>query len=117
MLDIPMVRNTVRILGCVMMPSVISYQSGKSAKSYINDCGGFAARAQKGKAYVVHMNGSSEKIGLATRVRPGDEIVVPQRQKTEGMSDKAFERTTQAISALASLSTVVTYVYLIAIRN
>ncbi|MBP5719815.1 MAG: SLBB domain-containing protein [Bacteroidales bacterium] len=116
-LDIPMVRNTVRILGCVMMPSVISYQSGKSAKSYINDCGGFAARAQKGKAYVVHMNGSSEKIGLATRVRPGDEIVVPQRQKTEGMSDKAFERTTQAISALASLSTVVTYVYLIAIRN
>ena len=116
-LDIPMVRNTVRILGCVMMPSVISYQSGKSAKRYINDCGGFAARAQKGKAYVVHMNGSSEKIGLATRVRPGDEIVVPQRQKTEGMSDKAFERTTQAISALASLSTVVTYVYLIAIRN
>ena len=115
-LDIPMVRNTVRILGCVMMPSVISYQSGKSAKSYINDCGGFAARAQKGKSYVVHMNGTSEKMGLGTQVLPGDEIVVPQRQKSEGLSDKAFERTTQAMTALASLSTMITYVYLIATR-
>lgn len=115
-LDIPMVRNTVRIIGCVMMPSVISYQSGKGVRSYINDCGGFAARAQKGKTYVVHMNGSSEKMRAGTRVLPGDEIVVPQRQKSEGLTDKAFERTTQAISSLASLSTMVAYVYLIATR-
>lgn len=115
-LDIPMVRNTVRIIGCVMMPSVISYQSGKSVRSYINDCGGFAARAQKGKTYVVHMNGSSEKMQAGTRVLPGDEIVVPQRQKSEGLTDKAFERTIQAISSLASLSTMVAYVYLIATK-
>ena len=115
-LDIPMVRNTVRIVGCVMMPSVISYKSGKSVRSYINDCGGFAARAQKGKTYVVHMNGTSEKMFPGTRVLPGDEIVVPQRQKSEGLTDKAFERTTQAISSLASLSTMVAYVYLIATK-
>lgn len=116
-LDIPMVRNTVRVLGCVMMPSVISYQGGKSVRSFINDCGGFAARAQRGKTYVVHMNGSSEKMCAGTQVLPGDEIVVPQRQKSEGISDKVFERATQTISSIASLSTMVAYVYLIASRK
>lgn len=110
-LDIPMVRNTVRVMGCVMMPSVISYESGKSARSYVNDCGGFAPRAQRGKSYVVHMNGTSEKMGLGTQVRPGDEIVVPQRQKPEGITDKAFERSTQAVTALGTVAMSAAYLF------
>lgn len=102
-LDIPMVRNTVRVFGCVMMPTVISYEQGKSARAYINDCGGYASRAQRGKAYVVHMNGTSERLGMAAQILPGDEIVVPQRQKAEGISDRSFERGAQAVTALGTM--------------
>ncbi|MBQ9462221.1 MAG: SLBB domain-containing protein [Bacteroidales bacterium] len=111
-LDIPMVRNTVRVVGCVMMPTVITYQAGKTAGSYVRDCGGFAKRAQRGKAFVVHMNGRSERLGLGTQVLPGDEIVVPERAKPEGVSDRAFERGTQAITALASMLMSASYLWI-----
>ena len=111
-LDIPMVRNTVRVIGCVMMPSVITYQSGKSATSYVNDCGGFAKRAQRGKSFVVHMNGRSERINALTKVLPGDEIVIPETAKPEGISDRAFERGTQAITALASMVMSASYLWI-----
>ena len=112
-LDIPMVRNTVRVIGSVMMPSVISYESGKTASGYVRDCGGFARRAQRCKAFVVHMNGRSERINMATKVLPGDEIVVPEKAKAEGVSDKVFERGTQSVAALGSLVTAGAYLFII----
>lgn len=111
-LDIPMIRNTVRVIGCVMMPSVISYESGKSARSYVFDCGGYAARAQKGKAFVVHMNGTSERMGIGTKVLPGDEIVIPERAKPEGVSDRVFERSTQALTAFGTLVMSASYLWI-----
>ena len=110
-LDIPVVRNTVRVIGSVMMPSVIAYKSDKTANNYIRDCGGFTKRAQRGKAFVVHMNGRSEKINAATRVLPGDEIVIPEKAKSEGITDATFGRAVQSISALGTVAMSAAYLY------
>ena len=110
-LDIPVVRNTVRVIGSVMMPSVIAYKSDKTANNYIRDCGGFTKRAQRGKAFVVHMNGRSEKINAATRVLPGDEIVIPEKAKSEGITDTTFGRAVQSISALGTVAMSAAYLY------
>ena len=112
-LDIPVVRSTVRILGEVMMPSVISYDSRKHFKDYINDSGGFSAEAKRGKCYVVHMNGNSEKLRVGTRIYPGDDIVVPAKKHREGIADQTLTRIASMATTAASLGSTVATIYIL----
>ena len=114
-LDIPITRNTVRVIGSVMHPSVITFEPGKTAKGYVDDCGGYMKRAQKSKAYVVHMNGHSEKMRGGVQVMPGDEIVIPERKKADAwtMSD-AMAATITAVAAMIQSGA---YMYLVIERT
>ena len=117
-LDIPIIHNTVRVVGNVMMPSVISYEPGISGKGYIDLCGGYDPDAKRNKKYVVHMNGTSEKLRAGTKILPGDDIVVPAKKpKKEGISDQTFNRLAAAGTTIASLGTTFATVYLFVERN
>ncbi|MBQ9310474.1 MAG: SLBB domain-containing protein [Bacteroidales bacterium] len=110
-LDIPYLRNTVRVMGAVMMPATLSYTPGKSGRSYVNSCGGFASNARSRKAYVVHMNGSSERMGMFTAIEPGDYIVVPEKPAKQGVTtDVLLQRGAMMISSLASVGTMIGYI-------
>ncbi len=78
-LIVPHYTNTVKINGEVMYPNTVSYQEGKPVSYYINMAGGYGSKAKKRKTYIIYMNGDVAKVGCNTKVRPGCEIVVPQK--------------------------------------
>lgn len=103
---IPVYTNTVRINGEVMYSNTTPFIKGKNLKYYIDRAGGYSQKAKKNKAYVVYVNGSVSKAKRSSRklVQPGCEIIVPAKQKREGMT------TTEILSlgsTSASLATVV----------
>jgi protein involved in polysaccharide export with SLBB domain len=112
-LDIPTLRGTVRVMGAVMMPSVVSYNSRMSGKDYIKMAGGYSANAKRGKTYVVHMNGNSEPLTGGTRIFAGDEIVIPEKRVVEGATDRTFQYVTATVSALTAMTSAGAYIYLI----
>ena len=112
-LDIPLMRSTVRVMGSVMMPSVVSFEPRKSGKGYINDVGGYSKGARKSKTFVVHMNGRSERLKATTRILPGDDIVVPEKENRDEQIEKGFTRAATALSGVAALGTTLSTLYLI----
>lgn len=102
-LVVPGQTSTVKISGEVMYPNTVGFEAGKKAKYYINQAGGYSSKAKKKRTYIIYMNGDVAKVGSRTKVRPGCEIVVPQ---------KAINRMTTAEtvtlgSGIASIATMV----------
>lgn len=116
-LDIPLIRNTVRVIGSVMMPSVLTYEPGKNGAGYIEACGGYLTGAKRSKAYVIHMNGNSEKLRGGTRIQPGDQIVVPAKIKREGAAGETLARVASMATTVASLGTTMASLFMIIQRN
>lgn len=105
-ITIPQFSNTVKISGEVMYANTIAYKKGKSLRYYINQAGGYNGNAKKSRAYIVYMNGTVTKANSFSSnvVQPGCEIVVPEKEKKEGM--KTAEILSLGSTA-ASLATVV----------
>ena len=78
-LVVPGQTSTVKISGEVMYPNTVGFDAGKKAKYYINQAGGYSSKAKKNRTYIIYMNGDVAKVGSRTKVRPGCEIVVPQK--------------------------------------
>lgn len=84
-LVIPSVKETVKVEGEILLPSLVRYDSGNTLKDYINKSGGFSMKSKRGKTYVVYANGdiASTKNFLFFRsypkIRPGALILVPTK--------------------------------------
>ena len=101
---IPTYNGTVKINGEVMYPNSVAFQSGKSAKYYIKQAGGYNRYAKKNMAYIIYMNGTVAKVNDGAKIRPGCEIVVPQKAMTRKMTTQ--ELLTIGTSA-ASIATMI----------
>lgn len=102
-LVVPGLTSTVKISGEVMYPNTVGYVAGKKAKYYINQAGGYGNNAKKKKAYIIYMNGDVAKIKGSTKVRPGCEIVVPQKS----ISRMTTAETVTLGTGVASIATMV----------
>lgn len=99
---VPEYVNTVQIVGEVMFPNAVVYVPGKPLKYYINAAGGFTQNAKRSKAYVIYMNGSAARSGIASaKVEPGSTIVVPTKPDRRPV-------TTTDVMATASMATSLT---------
>ena len=116
-LDIPVIHNTVRVMGEVMIPSVVSYEPRKNGSDYIAACGGLSPEAKRSKKYVIHMNGRSEKLKSGTKIMPGDQIIVPTKKRREGVADQTFGRIATMSTTVASLGTTAATMYMLIQRN
>lgn len=83
-LIIPEYNGTVKISGDVMYPNTVAYERGKSVSYYIDQAGGWGTRAKKNKTFIIYMNGTVAKISHRAKVRPGCEIVVASKPKSDG---------------------------------
>ena len=83
---IPEYNGTVKISGDVLFPNTVSYEKGKKVSYYIDQAGGWGNRAKKSQTYIIYMNGTVANVGHGTKVRPGCEIVVPSKPKSDGKS-------------------------------
>ena len=102
---IPTYNGTVKIDGEVMYPNTVAFKDGKNAKYYINQAGGYNRYAKKNMAYVIYMNGTVAKVSDGAKIRPGCEIVVPQKamNRKAGLSEYlAIGSTAAAIATMGA---------------
>ena len=102
-LIVPQYTGTVKISGEVMYPNTVSFTAGKSVSYYINQAGGYSSKAKKGKTYIIYMNGDVAKAGRGTKIRPGCEIVVPQK----AISRMSTAETITVGTGIASIATMI----------
>jgi protein involved in polysaccharide export with SLBB domain len=107
-LYIPRELQTVRVLGEVLFPTYVGYESSKSLKSYVDGAGGFSDNALRKSVFIVHANGSVKStkyfFGIKTypKVTPGSYIVVPPKP----MDITKKLTTTESVSIMTSIATV-----------
>lgn len=100
-LEVPVYNNTVRVMGEVLSPNVVTYREKKNYKYYVNESGGYTDMSRKNHAYVVHMNGHISRLKSSTEITPGSEIIVPKRLKPKA----TFTEVMSSVTGMASLAT------------
>ncbi len=109
-LEIPRQMQTVRMTGAVLHPTSAPYQPRQGVRSYISQAGGFADNARKRNIYVVYPNGMVDRtrsfMGIRSypTVKPGSEIIVPQKPERE---PRTLQETIAISSAVSSLALVI----------
>lgn len=103
---VPKVQQSVLVSGEVLFPVKIVFEKGLSFNDYVRRSGGYSTDALKRKAYVVYPNGSAKAtrnyilFKSRPKIKPGSEIIVPQREKREKLS------TPETISIITSTTTL-----------
>ena len=110
---IPEFMQTVKITGSVQNPFSITFESGRSAKYYIQRSGGFNSNAHKKKTYVRYANGTTAITkGVIfknyPKVLPGSQIVVPQKPEKNPSDTGRWIAWASVLSSLAlSAATII----------
>ena len=60
-IDIPILKQTVKISGEVIHPTTVAYKSNFNFKDYINHSGGFTQKSARKRAYVIYANGNIDR--------------------------------------------------------
>ena len=102
-LTVPVYNGTVKINGEGMYPNTVAYKEGKGVNYYIDLAGGFSGKAKKSRIYIIYMNGDVAKAGHGVKVKPGCEIVVPQKS----MSKMSTAESISLISGTASIAAMI----------
>ena len=102
-LTVPVYNGTVKINGEVMYPNTVAYKEGKGVNYYIDLAGGCSSKAKKSRTYIIYMNGDVAKAGHGVKVKPGCEIVVPQKS----MSKMSAAESISLISGTASIAAMI----------
>lgn len=99
----------VKVAGNVLLTSEIPYNSGKGFNYYLNAVGGVDAKGWKKKAYIIYPNGKADVAGSFLfirsypKVRPGSQIVVPEKPETKKMSTGEFVSIAGVLASLAGV--------------
>ncbi|PRZ21015.1 SLBB domain-containing protein [Flavobacterium granuli] len=99
----------VKVTGNVLLTSEIPYDSGKGFGYYLNAAGGVDAKAWKKKAYIIYPNGKAAVassflfIRSYPKVRPGSQIVVPEKPEVKKMSTGEWVSIGSVITSLSLL--------------
>lgn len=106
-LHIPQYTGTVKISGAVMYPNTVVYNKKARLKNYIEQGGGFAARAKKHKVFIVYMNGTvaKSKVFAKAKAAPGCEIIVPLKPARKGMGVAEIMGLATSTTSMAALVT------------
>ncbi|MCA6472023.1 MAG: SLBB domain-containing protein [Chitinophagaceae bacterium] len=108
-LYLPKFDGQVKISGAVLMATQVPYREGNSMKDYLNEAGGFSARAWRRKAYVVYANGKAATTShflffkSFPKVMPGSEVVVPSKPEVKKTSTAEVIGISSAIASLAGV--------------
>lgn len=110
-LFIPTERQTVKVEGEVLSPSMVRYEKGKNFQYYIENSGGFSSNAKKNRAYVIYANGdiNTTKRFLFFKsypnVKPGSVILIPN--KPENRDKMSTQEVIAVTTGLATLGVLV----------
>ncbi len=112
-LRIPKRLETVRIQGEVLQPTTIKFRPGQTFQDYISQAGGFTAKSQRRRAFIVYANGSVDRtrkfmfFNVYPRVQPGSEVIIPKRTAIPLTPQQVLNQTTGLVGSLLTLITTV----------
>lgn len=112
-INIPEYMQTVKITGNVQNPFSVVFESGKNAKFYIDQAGGFTNRSDKKRTYVRYPNGSTAVtkgviIKRYPEVTAGSQIVVPEKpERPAGDTGRWIAIASALASLTVSIATIV----------
>ncbi|MCK4304912.1 MAG: SLBB domain-containing protein [Candidatus Eisenbacteria sp.] len=79
-ITIPKRRDFVSVLGMVRSPGNILYEPGRSPKDFIEEAGGYAEKADRGKTRIIKASTAEwVSLGDVEEVEPGDTIWIPEK--------------------------------------
>jgi polysaccharide export outer membrane protein len=112
-LYIPPIPKIVNVVGQVYSPSSLVYEQDKKVSDYINRLGGFTKNADKDSTYVLKADGSviSRDRGfnvMASKLSPGDTIIVPQTIETFNFYANVIEFTKWFYNAAVAYAVIST---------
>ncbi len=99
----------VKVTGNVLLTSEIPYDKGKSFGYYLDAVGGVDAKGWKKKAYIIYPNGKAAVassflfIRSYPKVKPGSQIIVPEKPETKKMSTGEFVSIAGVLASLAGI--------------
>lgn len=99
----------VKVTGNVLLTSEIPYDKGKGLGYYLNAVGGVDNKGWKKKAYIIYPNGKASVTSsfLLFRayptVRPGSQIIVPEKPEVKKMSTGEFVSIAGVLASLAGV--------------
>jgi len=81
---IPRMSNTVRIMGRVLKPGLVSYKDNARVDYYVQKAGGYTPSANKGNIRIIKgVSGAIVKPSSKVSIEIGDQILVPQKKDTD----------------------------------
>jgi len=113
-IEVPFLKQTVLVSGQVLYPVRLRFESGSSFRRYVSMAGGFSSKASKKLSYIVYANGTAKDtknflfFKVYPKVKPGAEIVVPQRDDKKAIS--AIEMATIATSLTSMIFIISTLI-------
>jgi protein involved in polysaccharide export with SLBB domain len=112
-LRIPKLLETVRVQGEVLLPTTVKFRGGQTFQDYISQSGGFTAKSQRRKAFVIYANGSVDRtrkfmfFNIYPRVEPGAEIIIPRRTSVPLTAQQILTSTVGVAGSLLTLVTTI----------
>lgn len=108
-IDIPILKQTVKISGEVIHPTTVAYKSNFNFKDYINHSGGFTQKSARKRGYVIYANGNIDRarsfliFKSYPKIKPGSEIIIPTMTKNAQQVASMVNIYTGTITSLISL--------------
>lgn len=112
-LVIPKFDAQVRISGAVLLETQVPFNIKNRFKDYISSAGGYSGESWKKNSYVVYANGKAATtkrflfFKSYPKIKPGSEIVIPQKPDRKRISMAEVLGITSAISSLAVVITAI----------
>lgn len=109
-LIVPKYNGAVKISGSVLFPTQIPYNKDYSVKDYISSAGGIAENGKRNKIYVIYANGKAATnrgflfFKSKPVIKPGTEIIVPQKEERRKLSAGEFIGISSALASLAGVA-------------
>lgn len=107
LISVPKKLETVRVQGEVLYPNTVRFNEGDSFKKYVSAAGGFSTKAKESKSYIVYANGSAKRtksflfIKSYPKVKPGADIIVPQREPRRKLSAQEILGISSSLATMA----------------
>lgn len=109
-IEVSYFKETVKVVGNVLLTSEIPYTNGRSFSYYLNAVGGVNAKGWKKKAFIIYPNGraavsNSGFLFFRTypKVTPGSQIVVPEKPLTKKLTTGEWVSIGSVITSMALL--------------
>ncbi len=108
-IEVAIFNEGVKVAGNVLLTSEIPYKDGRSFGYYLDAVGGVDAKGWRRKAYIIYPNGKASVTNSflffrsSPQVKPGSQIIVPEKPEVRKMSTGEWVGIGSVISSLALL--------------